>query len=221
MSWKNLFLLGVLAALVAAARGLQAQVPAQPGAATPLRVYIDCSYYCDMDFMRSELNWISYMRDRADAQVHVLVTRQGTGGGGSQYTLAFIGLKEFEGRADTLTYTSSSDETEDMLRRGLTRTVALGLVGFVARTPYGQRLAVGVPAEPPPGGPGGPGGPRGPGAPPTEHDPWNFWTFTIGMNGYGNGETSNKQYSLNGSITANRTTENRSEERRVGKECDR
>ena len=212
MSWKLRALLSALAVSLPAAGSLQAQVPAQAGAA-PLRVYIDCSYYCDMDYMRSALNWISYMRDRADAQVHVLVTTEGTGGGGTRYTLTFIGLKEFEGRADTLMYNAASDETSDMLRRGLTRTIGLGLVGFAARTPFGERLSVGAPAEPPPGGPAGvtppPGGPPGPGAPPAaEHDPWNFWTFTISTSGYGSGESSQNYYSVSGSVTANRTTEN-------------
>jgi len=137
------------------------------------------------------------------------VTTQGTGGGGSHYTVNFIGLREFEGKADTLTYTASADATSDLRRRGLTQTIRLGLVGFVARTPYGQSLSVGAP-PPPPGGPGGPGEPPGgPGGPPQapEHDPWNFWTFTLGMNGSGNGESSQQYYSVNGSVTANRTTE--------------
>jgi len=199
--WKELVLLTTVASCLAAARGLEAQEPAQGNGAPPLRVYIDCSYNCDMDYMRRELDWVSYMRDRADAQVHVLVTTESTGGGGTRFTLNFIGLREFVGMADTLTYTASSDATQDVRRQGLTRTISLGLAGYAARTPLGQRLSV---RQPPPGGPGGP--PTGPPQQP-EHDPWNFWTFTLSMNGYGSGQSSSKNYSMNGSITANRTTE--------------
>ena len=104
--------------------------------------------------------------------------------------------------ADTLTYNSPADATEDMTRQGLTRTISLGLVGFAARTPLGQRLSV---RRPPPGA--GPGGPPPEAPPQLEEDPWNFWTFTLSLNGYGNGESSSNYYNLNGSVTANRTTE--------------
>jgi hypothetical protein len=200
MKGKRSVIFATLALMAAGTAGLNAQEP-PPTPASPLRAYIDCSYYCDQDFMRTELTWISYMRDRTDAQVHVLVTTQSTGGGGSQFTLTFIGLKEFEGKTDTLTYTASSDDTEDMRRRGLTRTISLGLVGFVARTPFAQRLSVSAPAE-------AAGAPAAGAAQQPERDPWNYWRFTIGLNGFGNGESATKYYNMNGSITANRTTEN-------------
>jgi len=202
MTWKLLVSLTTAAGLFSVNLALTAQEPPPPGAPPTLRVYIDCSYYCDMDYMRRELDWVSYMRDRADAQVHVLVTTQGTGGGGTRFDINFIGLREFEGKTDTLSYTASSDDTDDVRRQGLTHTIGLGLVQFAARTPLGQRLSVRQP--PPGGGPGGPppGGPQQP-----ENDPWNFWTFTLSLSGYGNGESASSSYNLNGSVTANRTTE--------------
>src|SRR5690349_2348436 len=90
---------------------IDAQVtPPAPAAdsTSALRVYIDCQFSCDMNLIRTEMTWVDYMNDRADAQVHVLVTEQGTGGGGSQYTLNFIGLKQFATLNDTLTYTATS-----------------------------------------------------------------------------------------------------------------
>src|SRR5688572_4435247 len=127
--------------VAALAWSVPAAVAAQQTAAEKLRVYLDCNY-CDMDFMRTEITWIDYMRDRADAQVHVLVTRQTTGGGGGEYTLEFIGLRQMAGRADTLRYLASSEATSDIIRRGLSRNIALGLVPFVASTPMGANLTV-------------------------------------------------------------------------------
>ncbi|MGH7464512.1 MAG: hypothetical protein ACREK1_04995, partial [Longimicrobiales bacterium] len=79
---------------------------AQEPGSEPLRVFVDCSnFYCDMDFLRTEIGWVDYMRDRADAQVHILGTSESTGGGGRRYTLEFIGARSFDRHTDTLTYT--------------------------------------------------------------------------------------------------------------------
>jgi hypothetical protein len=176
----------------------------EPPADAKLRVFIDCSYYCDMDYMRTELNWVEYMRDRADAQVHVLVVRETTGGGGSRYTLEFIGLRDFEGKADTLNHVATADATGDQLRQGLTRVIKMGLVPYVADTPIGRTLDITV--GPPRGGNSGPGGPPPPGAPGTQNDPWKFWTFTIGLNGNASGESQATYGYLSGNLTANRVT---------------
>ena len=45
---------------------------------------------------------MSWTRDRADADIHVLVTALETGGGGLQYTLQFIGQRKCASHADTL-----------------------------------------------------------------------------------------------------------------------
>jgi hypothetical protein len=190
---------GPVLATVPPAAGLPAAAPV-PAQAEQIRVFIDCDWHCDMDFIRTEISWVDYMRDRADAQVHVLVTAQATGGGGRRYTLGFIGLREFAGRADTLVYTATSEDTQDLVRRGLTNTIRIGLVRYVANTPLANRLTIGI-ADPP----------RTPGAAAAAaaqaHDPWNFWTFRIGMNGYGNGESRQQFYNASGSLSANRTTE--------------
>src|SRR3979411_1639994 len=68
-----------------------------------LRVFLDCNF-CDFDFMRTEINFVDYVRDRQDAQLHILVTNQPTGGGGNEFTLHFIGQKELAHVADTLQY---------------------------------------------------------------------------------------------------------------------
>ena len=173
---------------------------AQEPAIEQLRVFVDCSYMCDMDFMRQNVNWISYMQDRADAHVHVLVSSQSTGGGGQRYTLEFIGLRDFAGSTDTVFYTASSNDTDDIRRRGLTRTIALGLMPYVAQTSVASRLNFTL-AE---------ATPIAVGALPTataERDPWNFWNFRISTNGNMDGESSRNAYRISSSISANRTTE--------------
>ena len=74
-------------------------------APSKLRVYLDCNY-CDFDFVRTEVTFVDYVRDRQSAQVHILVTNQPTGGGGTEFTLTFIGLRQFATLSDTLKYNS-------------------------------------------------------------------------------------------------------------------
>ena len=80
-----------------------------------LRVFLDCER-CDFDYLRQEVVHINYVRDRRDAQVHVLVTTD-RAGAGRQFTLNFIGLGTFEGVEQKLIYTSSNTDTDDERRR--------------------------------------------------------------------------------------------------------
>ena len=73
----------LLVALFAAATSLGAQEPSPAGAAPPaVRVFLDCPSGCDSTYIRKELNFVDHVRDREVADVHVLVTAEGAGGGG-------------------------------------------------------------------------------------------------------------------------------------------
>lgn len=191
----------ILAAVFALAL-LPGTVDARQGSTDRLRVYADCGW-CDMDFLRTEITWVDHVRDRADAQVHVLVSRETTGGGGGLFTLEFIGLRQFSGRTDTLTYLSGANDSPDTRRRGLTQVIGLGLVPFAARTGVADRLGVSYAA---PAAAADPGAAGAAGATEQPHDPWNFWTFRIGMNGNSSGESQQGFDYLSGNVTANRTT---------------
>src|SRR5438105_15315021 len=176
----------------------QAQQPTGKDSAPPpirLRVFLDCNF-CDFDFMRTEINFVDYVRDRQDAQVHILVTNQSTGGGGTEFTLHFIGLRELANISDTLKYVSPPGASQDDLRHGLARTIRLGLVRYYAHLGQGGRFEVTytAPAE-------------GAGAKAAAGDRWHLWVFRITANGYGNGEKSDSFVSLYGAVSASRTTE--------------
>ena len=162
-----------------------------------LRVFLDCSRRCDRDHFRREVPFVNYVRDRRVADVHVLITLQRSGAG-TEYTFAFIGLQEFAGRADTLRFIASSTNTSDETRDAQTRTLALGLIPFVAATPVAQRLRIlyAPPEEE-----------RRSGLVGQEEDPWNFWVFRIGINGGAGGESQERSFSIRGSLSADRITE--------------
>lgn len=195
-SAATLLLTGAI--LMAAALPLQAQ-EAETSAASngALRVFLDCDRGCDFDYLRREVPWVNYVRDRQDAQVHVLVTRQGTGAG-SQWTLDFIGLEEYLGRDYSYGYTSSNTDTDDEERAGFAQVLEQGLVGYVVGTPLARRLDISYTAAT--------GAETA--AASAEDDPWNFWVYRLSGRFSFNGQERRDGFSFGGSATAERTTEN-------------
>ncbi len=158
---------------------------------TAPRVYLDCGS-CDIEYIKTEVTFVNYVRDRKEAQVHILVTIQSTGSGGREYKLNFLGQNEFQGLDDSIQYFSNSTDTDDEVRKGLVKALKIGLAGYAARTPIASRLAVDF-AAPPRVGP--------------VADRWNSWVFSLSAEGYFNGEKSHSSHSWGGNASANRITE--------------
>jgi hypothetical protein len=160
-----------------------------------LRVFLDCGN-CDFDYLRREIPFVNYVRDRKDAEVHILVTTQSTGGGGVEYTFRFIGLDRFQGIDDELRYTAAQTNTGDERRRGYTEILKLGLVRYVTSTAVADRLRLVYR-----------GGDTSRVAATPGDDPWNFWSFRVRGNGSVNAEASTRSHNFAASMIANRTTE--------------
>jgi hypothetical protein len=160
-----------------------------------LFVFLDCTApYCDFDHFRRDIVWVNWVRNREDADIHLLITAQRTGGGGWNYTLDFIGRGAYE-EERSLEYVSDPDDTAAEIREGLTRTLALGLVPYVGATPVASLLSV-VYRDP-----------EVLTVQRDERDPWNLWTFRLGVNGSITGEAQESGYSISGSATADRVAE--------------
>jgi hypothetical protein len=175
-----------------------AQGSAASGAQSrPVSVFLDCQADCDDDLIRTEIKWVDWVRDRAVADVHLLVTSQGAGAGGSQYTLAFLGQRAHAGRGDTLSYFSGPTSTSDERRRGVLRVVSLGLVQFAARSPAGASLRVVAPDEED----------RAPTSTNPANDPWKAWVFEIDLSGSVNGERTERNREIESGWSASRVTD--------------
>jgi hypothetical protein len=184
---------GLFAATLPLAAGAQTPDSARAAQDSALRVFLDCpDSFCDFAYYRTEITFVNWVRDRGFAQVHLLITTQRTGGG-AEYTLSFIGLERFAGAEDTLRYISRSTETDDDIRKGLARTMRLGLVRFAARTPVAARIEISYSA------------PAGTAA--QVRDPWNYWVFNLRMNSNFFGEKTYKARYISGQVSANRITE--------------
>jgi len=196
--WRGLYAL-VLTALVTTPSALRAQIDDDD---PRLRVFLDCpTGGCDRNFLITEHPYAVFTQDRLDADIHLLVTRIGTGSGGGEYTLQFIGQRGLRGRVDTLVTTVPPNVSEDMRRRNLSRMVHVGLVSRLARGAQGARLAerLLIAYDPMVGG----------GAAPVRvpRDPWNLWVYRVRLNGNAESEARSGEYRLFGAISANRITE--------------
>jgi hypothetical protein len=84
----------LVCALLPAPLAARQATPEPPPAAEATRVFLDCNTFCDFDHIRREITYVNWVRDRADADVHLIITSQNTGGG-REYVLRFIGLRAF------------------------------------------------------------------------------------------------------------------------------
>jgi hypothetical protein len=183
--------------LLAAALFIVAEPAASQQATTrpPVRLFLDCQHECDIEFTRTEIPWVDHVRDRADADVHVLVTTRSTASAAREFTLTFFGLREFASFGDTIVTVSPEADSPDRRRRRFVESLKRGLVRYVARRPASENLTVTYTA------------PAAAAAGKAGRDPWNLWVFRTRANGYFNGEESSRSTNLNGSLSANRISE--------------
>jgi hypothetical protein len=171
-------------------------LPSTPPAG-PVRVFIDCNNVpCDTDFFRTELSFVEHVRDRQNADIHLLMTGQSTGSGGREITFSFFGQGRFMGRDQVLRETFVVAASQDDVRRGMVRVMSLGLVQYVLGNPGAERLRVTVQQAQS----------TTTGAAQTL-DPWNRWSFRVNVNGNGSGESSSTSIFFSTNVNANRTTD--------------
>ena len=187
-----------LAGFVLAGMLLAGEAVAQPssGNGTRLKVFLDCSTSdCFDDYLREEVEIVEYVRDRNDADVHVLVTSAETAGRGREYTLSFIGQGRFSDRTRTLRATMEASDSEDQVRRALQSTLTVGLLGYIAldTLPAGLSVAAELAAAAAP-------------AADAAADPWKRWIFSINGNGSLESEESTSEREWGLSIGADRIT---------------
>jgi hypothetical protein len=190
--------LGVFAVLAALASAPAALAQGAAPSAPPdtVKVFIDCmGARCDYEYIRTEVRFVDHVRDREVADVHLLITNQGTSGGG-EFTLHFIGRGPFEGVDGTLVLAWKQVDTGDVTRASLVRTIKLGLVPYVSRTAMRDRLDVGFTGGARPEPPGR-----------AAADPWNAWIFRTQANTRVDGESSSSSASYSGAMSGSRVTD--------------
>jgi len=158
-----------------------------------LRVFLDCES-CFADFLRSEITFVDYVRDRAEAEIHLLITRIPTASTGQEYTAEFIGSGRFDGTTRSLKANTTSGDSEDTIRRQIANMVRLGLLTFISAegVPSGMRLEVELGSEQ--------------ARPAVAGDRWNNWVFSLRGSASIDAEESQRQIEVSGGVSADRIT---------------
>lgn len=156
------------------------------------KLYIQDETWADIDYIKSEITFVNYVRDRTEADVHLTITNQTTAGGGKEYSLGFKGCGEFRDINFTLKKTTAPDATDDQVRQALVATIKQGLAPSIARTRLADRLTVRF--EPPT-------------AQTQVSDPWHNWVFATSLYGYAEGVLSYTYWCFDVCPEIRRTTE--------------
>lgn len=156
-----------------------------------VNLYLDCSS-CDLTYFRQNFTLINYVRDRKVADVQVIVSTMRNGGGGKEYIMQFIGLGRFAHLEDTLKFNTKADATRDEIRKKQLKTLKLGLIPFILKTPYANKISVNYAQE---------------SKKEKEVDPWNNWVFRISGNSWMNGQKNYNSTNIYTTVSASRITE--------------
>ena len=180
-------------ALMAVESAAQTQTPTP--ASGRLRVFLECGA-CFETYLRDEIEWVDFLRDPNGADVHILGTSTGTGGGGQEVALRFVGLGRFQGVDLELKAVSQSGDTDDMRRQGIRRVVTIGLLTYLERAGRGADIKLRVdPAV------------AGGGQTTVADDPWKAWVFSVRGSGSLDFQESSRQWEWGARATADRVTE--------------
>jgi hypothetical protein len=174
--------------------GLSAQQQSSAPGNGKLKIYLDCDS-CFGDFIREEVDMVEYVRDPAEADVHVIVTSSETGSGGQERSVAFLGLGRFKGMDFRTRALSQSADTEDTQRQRLATAITIGLLNYLSSDGIQGGLTVQVEQATQPGQ----------GAPAT--DRWNNWVMSLQGSVSMTGEESSRELNLSGDLGADRITD--------------
>jgi hypothetical protein len=134
-----------------------------------LNVFIDEERFIDTDYIRQEIPIVTYVREREQADVHLIISRHQSGSTGATYNVSFIGYGQYKNMNYQLNYWAPSSNTSDDTRRGYTGLIKNGLAPFISAASSSQMINITYNAVPEVSVLNDS----------DERDPWNHWVFEI------------------------------------------
>jgi hypothetical protein len=172
------------------------QTPAPAGQARRVRVFLDCQD-CFQDYLRDEIRWVDFVRQREDADVHILSSSTSTGGGGREVVMRFVGLGRFQGADHEHRAVTMVADPEEVRRRQILQAVTIGLLDYLSHDGLTTDITVNVRTA----------DPDKAAAAAALRDPWNFWVFRLEGGASINAEETSRDSQFNLQASADRVTE--------------
>lgn len=162
-----------------------------------IKLFVDCSNsYCDMNYIKTQIKFVDYVLDNKASDVHLLITQQDNGGGGSQYQLIFFGQNRFH-QTDTLHFNTKPNNTDFENRDLLIKYIQLGLVPYISKTNSIENINITLKEATTDSS----------SKEKITKDPWNYWVYRIGVNGNINSDANYKSLNYRTNISASRVTD--------------
>lgn len=158
-------------------------------------VFLDCQTNCFETFLRQEINFFDYVRDRQVAEVYVLVTAQSASAGAREIQLIFDYKDQESIPTDTIKYFRPANISDAEERDLFVEHFKRGMLPALVQTSLVDHLTYNVKQED------------------TDeekelaYDPWNYWSFNTSLNLNVNGEATFKENRYFARFSASRITE--------------
>ena len=144
-----------------------------------------------MDYVKTEIPVIDYVRDPKDADVYIIATSQRTGTHSQEFAFYLIGQHGFTGMNDTIKYISSADDTKASILEGQVEALKKGLLPYIVRTSLRDRLEINFVKDP---------------ADESAKDSWNNWVFNLYAGADLRGERTSKYTNIWGGFSIEKIT---------------
>jgi len=160
----------------------------------PIKLYIDCN--CEKSYLRQEINYVSHVRDQAQANVRLFIYDIANGSGGRTYKLEFEGTDDYQDIFGNQSYDTNANMTADEVRKGLLKKVKTGLLKYVLESDMAENITYTIDNA-------GMGDIQDI----DFKDPWNNWIFEIYGEADLNKESSRKNFAYEIGFESDRVTE--------------
>ena len=95
------------------------------------RVFFDCrGPECDNTYHRTEIPWVTWVRQQQDADIHVIMTSQTTGANGPEYQLDVIGREAYADYEHQSFYQALATDTRRERLDGVSHSLGLAFARF-------------------------------------------------------------------------------------------
>jgi hypothetical protein len=104
---------------------------AQSTSEEKLKIFVEGDFRLDFNHMRNNTPFVNFVNDPKVSEVHIIISRQRTGGGGYHFSIQYYGLKfpkipELKMSCNTLSF-----DTDEIIRNKLLKTIHVGLLPYI------------------------------------------------------------------------------------------